>query len=401
MVEPSIEPNASTPTSSRSFSYGSAITPDRRRTVVVRQQSRIVDIGAWARTEARGLDQEVSRALTGADLTPLLKAGRRVWTLTNEIVAEALSATMALPTLTPSAQLALPFGVNDYVDFYASRTHAENVGRIFRPSSPELPHAWLTLPIGYHGRTGSIVASGTPIRRPWGLVESNGQTVFQPTTKLDIEAEIGYVVGVPSTMGESIAVADLEEHVFGVCVVNDWSARDVQAFEYVPLGPFLGKSFATSVSAWITPLDQLTACRVPAPSQARSDLASYLHENNPGGLDLRLTVELNGQTISEPRYAEMYWTPAQMLAHTTVNGAPVRTGDLFASGTVSGNAPDQYGSLLELTRDAREPLTTGRGPRGYLEDGDHVVIRAKGHAADGSVMDLHEVSGTVLPANIH
>ena len=275
----------------------------------------------------------------------------------------------------------LPFQVADYVDFYSSEHHATNVGRLFRPGQPPLLPNWRHLPVGYHGRAGTVVVSGTPVVRPAG---QRGPDDVGPTRRLDIEAEVGFVVGTPSQLGRPVSTADLTAHVFGVVLVNDWSARDLQAWEYRPLGPFLGKSFATSVSPWVVPLADLA--RVPAPEQD-PPVAGYLREDDRYTFDIELTVEWNGTVVSRPPFRTLYWTPAQQLAHLTVNGASVRTGDLFASGTVSGPAPDEVGSLLELD--------SGR----FLDDGDTVTIRGRAAGADGAGVDLGAVSGTVICAN--
>ncbi|MDQ1704305.1 MAG: fumarylacetoacetase [Frankiaceae bacterium] len=322
-------------------------------------------------------------------LDPFLAAGRAAWQqAAGELgpVLADMDAIGAAATPLADVQSLLSFTVGDYVDFYASEHHATNLGRILRPGQEPLPPNWRHLPIGYHGRSGTIVVSGTAIRRPSGqrLDEGADRPVFGPTRRLDVETEVGFVVGVPSRQGEPVPVGDFAEHVFGVCLVNDWSARDIQAWEGQPLGPFLGKSFATSVSPWIVPLDELAAARRPVTS-AGTDLLPYLRETEPWGLDLSLELRVNDEVLSRPPYATMFWSPAQMLAHMTVNGASVRTGDLYASGTVSGPSPDQVGSLIELGR-------------GFLDDGDEVVIRATAPAADGSTMDLGAVSGTVAPA---
>jgi fumarylacetoacetase len=209
---------------------------------------------------------------------------------------------------------------------------------------------------------------------------------LQATAKLDVEAEVGFVVGTPSTQGQPVGIDDFADHVFGVVLVNDWSARDVQAWETVPLGPFLGKSFQTSVSPWVVPLDALSAARLPVPSRD-TGLSSYLVEAQPWGLDLALEVRVNDEVISRPPYRSMHWSPAQMLAHLTVNGASLRTGDLYASGTVSGESDDEVGSLIERWRGER-----------FLSDGDEVVIRATAPAGDGSRLDLGSVAGRVAPA---
>jgi fumarylacetoacetase len=283
-----------------------------------------------------------------------------------------------------------PVDVGDYVDFYASEHHATNLGRMLRPGQPPLLANWRHLPVGYHGRSGTVVVSGTPVRRPCGQ-RRGGAGVdtpeFGPTGRLDVEAEVGFAVGVPSRLGEPVPVDRFPEHVFGVCLVNDWSARDIQAWENQPLGPFLGKSFQTSVAGWVTPLAALQQARVPVPS-AREPLLPYLREHEPWGLDLELEVVVNGEVVSRPPYRSTFWSPAQMLAHLTVNGASVRTGDLYASGTVSGAAPDEVGSLIERWRGER-----------FLADGDEVVIRGTAPAIGGGRVTLGEVRGTVLPAS--
>ncbi|MER7211352.1 fumarylacetoacetase [Streptosporangium sp. NPDC000239] len=290
-------------------------------------------------------------------------------------------------------RLHLPFEVADYVDFYCSLEHASNLGRMFRPNEEPLKPNWRHLPVGYHGRAGTVVVSGTPVVRPSG---QRGAGVFGPSAKLDIEAELGFVVGTPTALGERSG--RFADHVFGVTLVNDWSARDIQAWEYVPLGPFLGKSFATSVSPWITPLDALSEARTPGVTQDPEPL-DYLRRDEPWGLDLTLEVALNGEVVSRPPYRGMYWTPDQMLAHMTVNGASLRTGDLYASGTVSGADPDQRGSLIELTWNGTEPLKLPDGSsKTFLEDGDTVTITATAPGPGGTVITLGEVSGTVLPA---
>jgi fumarylacetoacetase len=335
-------------------------------------------------------------------LNPLLAAGRAAWTELRERLRELVTgpADAVRPHLVPrgEAALHLPVDVGDYVDFYASEHHAANVGRIFRPGSEPLTPNWKHLPIGYHGRAGTIVVSGTDIVRPQGQRRTDAGPEFGPSTRLDIEAEVGFVLGAGTRMGERIPVEDVAEHVFGVFLLNDWSARDIQAWEYVPLGPFLGKSFATSVSPWVVPLDALDAARVPPPPRD-PPLLPYLRDADDRGLDLALEVALNGHVVSRPPFATTYWTAAQQLAHLTVNGASVRPGDVFASGTVSGPEPDQRGSLLELSWGGTEPLVLPDGSeRSFLEDGDDVVITATAPGTDGSCIGLGEVSGRILPA---
>jgi fumarylacetoacetase len=298
------------------------------------------------------------------------------------------------------ATLHLPFEVADYVDFYSSQHHAENVGRIFRPDGDALTPNWRHLPIGYHGRAGTVVVSGTDVVRPSGQRKPPGadSPSYGPSGRLDIEAEVGFVVGVPSPQGASVPAKDFRQHVFGACLVNDWSARDLQAWEYVPLGPFLGKSFATSVSPWVVPLDALLDARLPGPVQEPAVLP-YLQRQADWGLDLSLEVSWNGTVVSRPPFAGMYWTPDQQLAHLTVNGASLRTGDLYASGTVSGAEREQRGSFLELSWNGTEPVSLADGStRTFLEDGDVVSVSAWAPGADGTRIGFGEVTGTVRPA---
>jgi len=306
------------------------------------------------------------------------------------------------PHVMPRADVTmhLPIEVADYVDFYSSRHHAENLGRIFRPDSPALTPNWRHLPIGYHGRAGTVVVSGTPVVRPCGqLKPADADPMFGPSQRLDIEAEVGFIVGVGSEQGTAVPLDRFPEHVFGVCLVNDWSSRDLQAWEYVPLGPFLGKSFLTSISPWIVPLAALETARVTPPVRDPQPLPYLRDDEHPWGLDIALEVWLNGELLSRPPFREMYWTPAQQLAHMAVNGASLRTGDLFASGTVSGPGKHERGSLIEMSWNGQVPIKLGDGAsRTFLEDGDVVIITATAFGRDGSRISFGEVSGRVEPA---
>ena len=342
-------------------------------------------------------------------LAPLMRLGRSGWSdvraWVRELVDDPRHGDVVEPALVDlaSATLHLPVEIADYVDFYASEVHASNVGRIFRPDSPDLPAAWRHLPIGYHGRSGTVVVSGSDVVRPRGQRRPgpDGVPPFGPSTRLDLECEVGFLVGTPSARGTGVPLSRARDHLFGVVLVNDWSARDLQAWEYVPLGPFLGKSFATSISAWVLPLEALAAAEVAPPHQEPTPLP-YLHGDDPGdsfGLDLHLEIAINGSRVSTPPYREMYWSPAQMLAHLTVNGASLRVGDLFASGTVSGSSPDSFGSLLELSWNGTSPLTLDDGStRGFLEDGDVVTLTGWAPGRSGRRIGLGEVSGTVRPS---
>ena len=287
-------------------------------------------------------------------LNGFMAQGHDRWVSVRERIVEALQREVPNEALHAPAEveLLLPFEVADYVDFYASEHHAANLGRLFRPDNPSpLMPNWKHLPVGYHGRAASIVVSGTDVVRPCGQRKGPAdlEPTFGPSLRLDIEAELGFVVGTGSAMGEHISADDAERHIFGVFLFNDWSARDIQAWEYVPLGPNLGKSFASTVSPWVVPLIALDAARVPVPTQKPTVLPYLQMEHGPWGLDVDLEVVWNGEVVSRPRYADMYWSPAQMLAHETVNGAPSRTGDVFASGTISGPHKDQRGAFIELT----------------------------------------------------
>jgi fumarylacetoacetase len=296
----------------------------------------------------------------------------------------------------------LPWTVADYVDFYSSREHATNVSRIFRPDDPSLPEAWDHLPIGYHGRAGTVVVSGTDITRPTGLRRDpgTGNVTSGPSTHLDVEVELGWVVGVGSELGATVPTTAFADHVIGAVVVNDWSARDLQAFEYRPLGPFLAKSFATSVSPWIVPLEALGAARVPPPDPPHPPA----HHLAPAGDGYAVRFELQltpaggvPTTLSRPDATGLRWTPAQQLAHLASNGASLRTGDLYASGTVSGPTREERGSLLELTWGWRDPieLSDGQVRVDGLEDGDEVTIGADVAGPDGRSVHLGAVVGRV------
>ncbi|MDN5852823.1 MAG: fumarylacetoacetate hydrolase family protein, partial [Actinomycetia bacterium] len=283
----------------------------------------------------------------------------------------------------------------DYVDFYASIDHATNLGRIMRPDSAPLLPNWRHLPVGYHGRSGTIVESGTPVTRPSGQRRGDDGPTFGPSARLDIEAEMGFVVGAPSSMGAPVPTSAFRDHVFGAFLLNDWSARDIQGWEAQPLGPFLGKSFATSIASWVTPLDALEAARVDLPGQDPEPL-DYLRTGERAGYDIDLVVEWNGTVVARPPYAAMYWSPAQMLAHMTVGGASIRTGDVYASGTISGPEAGQLGSFVELSRSGQELVTLADGStRTFLEDGDEVTITATAPGRSGTRIGLAEVRATI------
>ncbi|MGW9326563.1 fumarylacetoacetase [Streptomyces koyangensis] len=372
--------------------YGVYSLPGRAPRVGTRYGGHVVDLATL-------LGDEV---FAGPSLNPFMAQGHDRWVQARSAIADALRGEIPREAVHSAAEvtLHLPFDVADYVDFYASEHHAANLGRLFRPDNPEpLMPNWKHLPVGYHGRAASVVVSGTDIIRPAG--QRKGPTdpapVFGPSTRLDIEAELGFVVGTGNALGEPVAAGQAERHLFGVVLFNDWSARDIQAWEYVPLGPNLGKSFASTVSPWVVPLLALTEARVPTPVQV-PEVLPYLALDAPWGLDIDLEVEWNGEVVSRPPYSAMYWSPAQMLAHLTVNGAPTRTGDLFASGTVSGPDKEQRGAFIELTWGGAQPVTVAGRQRTFLEDGDEVVLRATAPGPGGTRIGFGEARGRVVPA---
>jgi len=312
-------------------------------------------------------------------------------------------------------EMLLPAVVGDYTDFYASIFHATNVGKLFRPDNPLLPN-YKYVPIGYHGRASSLVPTGTPIRRPCGQTrEGDAAPEFGPSKALDYELEVGFFVSSGNKLGESIPIGEAEEHIFGICLVNDWSARDVQAWEYQPLGPFLAKSFATSLSPWVVTMEALAPFRTTAFVRAEGDPAPlpYLFDRSDqeqGGLELWLEVSLLSAWMREAgvapvvlgrsNFRDMYWTMAQMLAHHSSNGCDLRGGDLLASGTVSGADKSARGCLLELTSRGKDPITLPTGEqRKFLEDGDEVILRGSCERDGFRRIGLGSCRGAILPAS--
>jgi fumarylacetoacetase len=316
---------------------------------------------------------------------------------------------------TADIEMMLPVAVGDYTDFYASISHATNVGTMMRPDNPLLPnYKWV--PIGYHGRSSSLVVSGTPVRRPLGQTSADGKgpPSFGPSARLDYEAEIGFVIGKGNALGEPIPIQDAEQFIFGLCLLNDWSARDIQAWEYQPLGPFLSKNFATSLSPWVVTLEALAPFRsAPAP-RAEGDPAPlpYLTDATQvqqGAIDVQMEVLLrthrmrdeNAEAVrlSRSTLAELYWTPAQLVAHHTSNGCNLRPGDLLGSGTVSGAAKDARGCLLELTWRGTEPVRLPNGEeRRFLHDGDEVILRGWCERDGFARIGFGDCTGVVQPA---
>lgn len=371
--------------------YGVFSTAGRRRRVGVRVGDRVVDLAVV-------LGDEVFAQPT---LNPFMAQGPARWAQVRTRIADLVAGDLPAAAVfdVDDVALHLPIAVADYVDFYASEYHASNLGRLFRPNSAALTANWKHLPVGYHGRSSTVVVSGTDVARPRGQRpgSSGDAPTFGPSRRLDIEAELGFVVGAGTPMSTPITPDAFAEHCFGVVLLNDWSARDIQAWEYVPLGPNLGKSFATSISPWVVPLVALEAARIDSPAQVPPPLR-YLRGIEKWGLDVDLTIEWNGQVVSRPPYSQMYWSPAQMLAHTTSNGAAATTGDLFGSGTISGPRRDQCGSFIELTWNGTEPVVIAGEERTFLRDGDSVVISATAPGVAGGRVGFGDVRGRIRRA---
>jgi fumarylacetoacetase len=371
-----------------------------------------------------GAADAAGAALAAPALNPLMGLGPETWRAVRRQAAAILASDSAAyranrrigdHILVPmaEAELRLPAAVSDYTDFYASIHHASNVGSMFRPDNPLLPnYKWV--PIGYHGRASSLVPSGTPVQRPSGQIKDPkaDAPVFGPSRSLDYEMEVGFFVGTGNTLGVPVPVAEAEARLFGLCLVNDWSARDVQSWEYQPLGPFLAKNFATTVSPWVVTLDALAPFRAPAAARPAGDPAPlpYLTGSGDqarGAFDVTVEVWLTSARmrregvaavrLSHGRVADLYWTPAQMLAHHTSTGCNLQPGDLFGSGTVSGPATENRGCLLELTRRGAEPLTLPTGERRtFLEDGDEVIMRGYAEREGAVRIGFGECRGVVV-----
>ncbi|MBL4663967.1 MAG: fumarylacetoacetase, partial [Flavobacteriaceae bacterium] len=341
--------------------------------------------------------------------------GRKTWRLVRNRISDIFLATSpglrddmehrknVLFTM-EEVEMQLPVDVGDYTDFYASKEHATNVGTLFRgPENALLPN-WLRIPIGYHGRSSSIIPSGTPIRRPNGQTkpDEDGIPGFGPSKLLDIELEMAFITTAANKLGKPVGIDEAEDYIFGLVLFNDWSARDIQAWEYVPLGPFLGKNFASTISPWIVTLDAIEGFRVDGPEQDPKPLP-YLSQNGPKNFDIHLQAIIqpeNGEenVITNSNFKYMYWSMAQQLAHHTVNGCNVRSGDMMGSGTISGPTKDSYGSMLELTWRGQNPIKLSDGTeRKFINDNDTVILR--GYCQNDSVrIGFGDCSGKVLPA---
>ena len=393
--------------------YGIFQTADSAPRAGVAIGDRIVDLSVLAQA---GLLQCEASVFAQPRLNDFIALGPQAWHSVRTQISALLAATdkvlqgnTALCSRALVAQsdatMLLPVDVQGYTDFYSSKEHATNVGMLFRdPANALLPN-WSELPIGYNGRASSVVPSGTPVRRPNGQIKLPDQPrpVFGACRKLDIELEMGFIVGVPNGLAEPVPCAGAESHIFGMVLLNDWSARDLQAWEYVPLGPFNAKTFATTISPWIVPMAALEPFRTAQPEQSPEPL-SYLRHDGPHAFDIELEAWLRPQRatrasrISHTNFRYMYWTMAQQLVHHTSSGCNTRVGDLMGSGTISGPTPDSLGSLLEMTFNGREPITLETGEkRAFIEDGDELDLRGWCQG-DGYRVGFGPCSGVVLPA---
>ncbi|PCH95062.1 MAG: fumarylacetoacetase [Rhodobacteraceae bacterium] len=341
----------------------------------------------------------------------LMEQGAPTWAafrarLTALLAKDSPDQAALSPFLIPlaDAQMHMPFRVSEYTDFYAGRQHAENMGAILRGST-DLPANWLHIPIGYNGRASSVVVSGTDIHRPLGQTKAPDADMpsFGPTKRLDIELEMGAIVGTPSQMGQPITVQQADDMIFGYVLLNDWSARDIQGWEYQPLGPFQGKAFGTSISPWIITAEALAPFRVSTPPRDKK-LLPYLDEQTPGLFDIQLEVTMQpagadkATAVTQTNYSRVYYSAAQQLAHHAVCGCPMNTGDLLGSGTISGPNKSEYGSLLELSWAGQKPFTLDSGEtRSFIEDGDTLTLRGNAQG-DGFTIGFGDCVGTILPA---
>jgi fumarylacetoacetase len=382
--------------------------------------NQVLDLSEAAESDCVPLIDEItSEALMEEHLNLLMAIGRQRWSKLRRACFEMLREgsehranieKFLLPM--SDVQMRVPCVIGDYTDFYASIYHATNVGSMFRPDNPLLPnYKWV--PIGYHGRASSIVANGTQIHRPTGQTKPPDADIpkFGPSKKFDYELEVGLFIGSGNELGHPILMTEAEDHAFGLCLVNDWSARDMQAWEYQPLGPFLAKSFATTISPWIVSMEALEPFRVPAFPRPQDDplpLPHLLdeHDQQRGGIDLKLEVLIAtkkmreakqpAHRISNGNFRDMYWTLAQMITHHTSNGCNLQPGDLLASGTVSGPGKESRGCLLEMTLGGKEPIQLPSGEsRTFLEDGDEVILRGYCERAGAARIGFGECRGLV------
>lgn len=395
--------------------FGVAELPNGRTTTVTRIGDTVIDLAKLAQAELYQLDNGQLKFLLANDvLNILFEEGRQfVGQLRNDI-ARIFSDSNLKATIegldnalfeASEVEMRLPVFIPNYTDFYSSKEHATNVGTMFRdPNNALLPN-WLHIPVGYHGRSSSIVVSGTDIVRPNGQTKSDEaeKPSFGPSRLLDFELEMGFVVAGNNEQGEPIRVEEAEEYIIGMVLFNDWSARDIQKWEYVPLGPFLGKNFASTMSPWIVTLDALESFRVQGPSQ-EPEVLDYLKTEKPSSFNIQLEAALKTakgaeKTICSTNFKYMYWSMAQQLAHHTCNGCNVETGDVYASGTISGPTEDSFGSMLEISWKGTKPVQFENGEeRKFIQDGDSLSLSGHCQSDHGYKIGFGECSGTILPA---
>nr|XP_006628683.1 PREDICTED: fumarylacetoacetase isoform X1 [Lepisosteus oculatus] len=397
--------------------YGVFSTPDNpRHRIGVAIGDQILDLGVIKTLFTGPTISRHQNVFDQPTLNAFMALGHEAWREVRQVLQKLLSADE--PTLRDDvslrsrafvhqslAEMHLPAEIGDYTDFYSSRDHATNVGIMFRGKENALMPNWLMLPVGYHGRASSVVVSGTPVRRPIGQMRPvpTKPPVFGQSKQLDIELEMAFFVGPGNKLGESIPIDKAHEHIFGMVLMNDWSARDIQAWEYVPLGPFLGKSFGTSISPWVVPMDALLPFILPNPVQDPKPLPYLCHED-PYTFDIHLFVSVKGEAMEEAapiiksNFKYMYWTMIQQLCHHTVNGCNLRPGDLLASGTISGPEPESFGSMLELSWKGTKEISLGNGEtRTFLQDGDEVFLTGYCQG-EGYRVGFGVCKGKVLPA---
>lgn len=375
--------------------YGVFSTMDQPPRCGVAIGDQILDLAAC---EAQGL-LDVGGNFAKPQLNDFIALGREKWdeirARLTELLAECATDTLPLVPMA-KASLHLPIRVTEFTDFYASKNHAFNVGMLFRGPENALPSQWTHMPIGYNGRASSVVVSGTAIRRPMGQIKGENGPEWVACRRLDLELELGAIVGIDSRMGQPVSVEEAEQMIFGYVLLNDWSARDIQAWEYQPLGPFQSKALGTTISPWIVTQAALEPFRCVGAERV-NPLLPYLREERPGFYDLTLGWSLNGQQMARTNYKVMYYSSAQQLAHHTSSGCPMRVGDLLGSGTISGPSQDQTGALLEMTQGGRNPVQVNGEARTFLEDGDEVGLF--GHAeGPGYRIGFGPCTGKILPA---
>lgn len=375
--------------------FGVFSTADRGPRCGVAIGQMIVDLAAC---EEQGL-LDAAGTFERPQLNDFIALGRPVWDRIREqltaLLAEGADQTVPLVAMS-DATLHLPIRVTEFTDFYASKNHAFNVGVLFRGPENALPPQWTHMPIGYNGRASSVVVSGTDIHRPMGQVKGEDGPVWSPCKRLDLELELGAIVGADSQMGSRISVDQAEQMIFGYVLLNDWSARDIQAWEYQPLGPFQAKALGTTISPWIVTQAALEPFRCDGAERV-NPLLPYLQESRPGFYDMTVGWTMNGQRMSQTNYNVMYYSSAQQLAHHAVSGCPMRVGDLLGSGTISGPERDQTGALLEMTEGGKSPVTVNGEDRTFIQDGDEIGLFA--HAqGDGYRVGFGPCTGKILPA---